>query len=79
MKPDQWPKHGSTTETEVNRRIAAAVESEHAAGSKERLAAVLAAVKAEREACAQIADTQFFGVAKAIRARKDEDHALPSI
>ena len=67
----KWPKPGSITETEVNSRIAAAMQSQHAAGSEERRAAVLAAIKAETEACAQIADARFFGVAKAIRARSD--------
>jgi hypothetical protein len=70
MRRKPWPVPGSITEEEVNRRIAAAVHSEHAAGSAERLVAVIAAVNAENAACAQIADSQFFGVAKAIRKRK---------
>jgi len=68
MRRDPWPVPGSITEAEVERRIRDAVVSEHAAGSMERLNAVLLAVAAEREACAQIADLNFFGVAKKIRA-----------
>jgi hypothetical protein len=64
------PVSTTITEMEVQRRIAVAVQSEHAAGSIERIDAVLDAVKAECEACARVADGQWFGVPKAIRARR---------